>query len=275
MNRHAAGVILACLLAACNTKDGRVAAAPTIVEYALGDFYFSGPDTIPAGPVVFRFKLTGAEPHVLNFIRLEEGKRLADFMAAGGGAFDSTWVDIESGGVSITSGDSPLYTFSLAPGRYVVLCYFESADHIPHFAKGMVKEVVVAGPVTPAPPSDPVSQVDLVDYSYVISAPLPAGRHTIRVVNPSGQGHEVIFKRLRDDVSLEAGRAWIDSAEMAKGRSPWDTWGGVNMEPGDTVFMTADFPAGTYRMSCYYMLPGDSLDHAQRGMDMFVTMKVQ
>jgi hypothetical protein len=270
-HRTAAALALVCLLAACD-KGAPAAPPATVLEYALGDFHFNGPDTIPAGPVALRFKLTGAEPHVMNFIRLDQDKRLADLMAAGEGAFDSAWVEISSGGMTITDGESPVYTFSLKPGRYVLLCYFHAADGVPHFAKGMVKEVIVAGPVTAAPPAAPVAQVDLVDFGYKLSAPIPSGTQTLRVLNPSGQGHEVIIKRLKAGVSLEEGKAWIARSEAAKGPSPWIAWGGVNMEPGDTVFMTADFPRGDYRLVCFYKLPGDSLNHAERGMDTFITV---
>lgn len=272
-HRHAAGLALACLLGACGDKAGQVAATtPTIVEYELGDFHFNGPDTIPAGPVAFRFTLTGAEPHVMNFIRLDQDKRLADLMAAGEGAFDSTWVHISSGGITITDGESPVYTFSLTPGRYALLCYFHAADGVPHFAKGMVKEVIVAGPVMAAPPAPPATELALVDFGYTLSAPIPAGHQTLRVVNPSLQGHEAIIARLKEGVTLEEGKAWIARPDSAKGPSPWVAWGGVNMEPGDTVFMTASFPKGDYRLVCFYQLPGDSLNHAARGMDTFIAV---
>jgi hypothetical protein len=44
------------------------------------------------------------------------------------------------------------------------------------------------------------------------------------------------------------------------------------MEPGDTVFMTADFPAGHYRLVCFYKLAGEEKNHAQRGMDRFIVV---
>jgi plastocyanin len=237
----------------------------------MGEYAFTGPDTIPAGPVTLRFKLTGVEPHVMAFIRLEQGKRLADVMAAGESVFDSAWAHPTSGGVTISGGESPLYSFSLLPGRYLLLCYFHASDGLPHYAKGMVKEVVVAGPVTAAASLPPATQVEMVDFDYPVSAPLPAGRQTIRVLNPSGQAHEVLIKRLAPETSLEAGRAWIAAGGQVA-PSPWLSWGGVSMEPGDTVLMTADFPAGHYRLVCYYRLPGETKNHAERGMDRFIVV---
>jgi hypothetical protein len=157
------------------------------------------------------------------------------------------------------------------PGRYLLLCYFHAKDGVPHFAKGMVKEVTVAGPVAAAPPAPAVTQLEMIDFGYKMWPALPAGRQTIRVLNPTGQGHEVLIKRLTEGVTLEAGRAWIDSA-APKGPSPWIAWGGVNMEPGDTVFMTADFPAGYYRLVCFYKLAGEEQNHAERGMDEYIVV---
>jgi hypothetical protein len=259
-------------VAACTRSD--VASRPlepTIIEYGLGDYAFTGPDTIPAGTVALRFRLSGAEPHVVTFIRLDQGKRMADVMAAGESVFDSAWAHPASGGVTISGGESPLYSFSLLPGRYLLLCYFHAKDGVPHYAKGMVKEVMVAGPVTGAASLPPAAQVEMVDFDYHVSAPLPAGRQTIRVLNPSGQAHEVLFKRLAPGTSLEAGQAWI-AAGGREAPSPWLTWGGVSMEPGDTVFMTADFPAGHYRLVCFYRLPGEDRNHAERGMDRSITV---
>jgi hypothetical protein len=154
-----------------------------------------------------------------------------------------------------------------------MLCYFSAPDHEPHFAKGMIKEVIVAGPARPAAAPRADLDVQLVDYGYVSSAPITEGVHVIRATNTSGQPHEMIISRLKDGYTLEQARARADSAEP-KGPSPWENYGGVaDLSPGDTTVMTATFTPGTYRMFCFFQAKGDSVNHAKRGMEQVFEVK--
>lgn len=254
-------------LLAC--KGEPVAQAPPVIDYTLGDYFFQGPDTIPAGTVTFRLKLASEAAHVLDLIRLEQGKRIGDLMAAGEGAYDSSWVKSVGGGVTSREGTDPTYTLKLEPGTYVLLCYFSAPDHEPHFAKGMIKEVIVRGPALSAAPPQPDIDVQLVSFGFRVSTPITAGAHVIRATNPSDQPHEMIISRLKDGYTLEQAKARADSAEP-KGPSPWQNYGGVaDLAPGDTTVMTGSFTPGTYRMFCFFQNKDEKENHAARGMSQF------
>ena len=256
------GSVLAC-------KGEPAATTPPVIEYTLGDYFFRGPDTIPAGTVTFRVKLASEAAHVLDLIRLDQGKRIGDLMAAGESAYDSSWVKPVGGGITSRAGTDPTYTLTLQPGVYVLLCYFSAPDHEPHFAKGMIREVIAVGPGSPAPVAKADIDVQLVDYGFVVSAPITAGSHVIRATNPSSQPHEMIIARLKDGFTMEYAKARADSAEP-KGPSPWENYGGVaDLSPGDTTVMTGTFNPGTYRMFCFFQNKDEKQNHAARGMSQF------
>ncbi|MBP2647379.1 MAG: hypothetical protein H6Q77_1003 [Gemmatimonadetes bacterium] len=267
MNRGFARVSC-CLLILGSSLSCRPEPAPElpVIDYTLGDYFFQGPDTVPAGRVTFRLELASEAPHVLDLVRLEQGKRIGDLMAAGEDAYDSSWVKSVGGGVTSKAGTRPEYTLRLVPGVYVMLCYFSAPDHEPHFAKGMVKELIVRGTAPSTALPQPDLEVRLVSFGFEVSAPLAAGLRTIRVTNPSDQPHEMIISRLKDGFTLEQARARADSAEP-KGPSPWENYGGVaDLAPGDTTVMTATFTPGTYRMFCFFRAKDEKMNHAERGM---------
>jgi uncharacterized cupredoxin-like copper-binding protein len=242
-----------------------------VVDVSLGNYFFHGPDTIPAGYVTFRLNLVGSDAHVMDLFRLDQGKRLKDLLAVGESALDSSWVTPVGGGVTAEEGNSPRYSLHLVPGHYIMLCYFET-NHVPHFANGMVKEFDVVGAEQAAEPAVADVRVELVDYGYNFSAPIAAGRRTLRVVNPSTQGHEMIVSRLKDGFTLAQAQARADSADP-KGPSPWEQNGGVgDLAAGDSALMTVNFKPGTYRIFCYFRVNGDSLNHYQHGMHRIITV---
>jgi len=262
--------VLGCLVllgSALACKGEPVAAAPPVIDYTLGDYFFQGPDTVPAGTVTFRLKRVSEAAHVFDLLRLEQGKRIGDLMAAGDDAYDSSWVKPVGGGVTSRAGTDPTYTLKLEPGVYVLLCYFGAPDHQPHFAKGMIKELVVRGDAPATAPPQPDMEVQLVSFGFNISVPITAGTHVIRATNASDQAHEMIISRLKDGYTLEQAKARADSAEP-KGPSPWENYGGVaDLSPGDTTVMTATFTPGTYRMFCLYQSKGEKMNHAKMGME--------
>ncbi len=243
-----------------------------VVDVSLGDYFFHLPDTVPAGRVTFRLAARGPHAHVMDVIRLEGGKTIKDVVAAGISVADSPWVKRLGGSVAAAEGGSASVTMNLAPGSYLLICYFGDDDHLPHFVKGMASPFVVTGTgsVAPAPASD--LEIALVDFDFILSAPLTAGHHAIRVVNNAKQSHEVVIARLKDGFTPEQGRAWGDSAEP-KGPVPWEPVGGVgDLAAGDTLVMQADFKPGTYRLLCYFGDEASHKNHYELGMHKYVTI---
>ena len=116
----------------------------------------------------------------------------------------------------------------------------------------------------------PNKEIVMIDYGYEMPVPLAAGTRTLRVVNPSPQPHEVIIARLKDGMTLEDVRAW-EEAGAGNGSSPWIAMGGVgDVAAGDTLYMTRDFPRGTYRLACFYVTPGAKENHARLGMKTYI-----
>lgn len=243
-----------------------------VVDVALGDYFFHAPDTIPSGRVAFRLNVKGGHGHVMDLIRLDQGKTLKDLMAAGEGAADSLWAVSVGGGVSGVEAASPTYTLSLKPGRYVMLCYFGDSTHTPHFMKGMIKEVIAVPNAGVLPLPRPDLTVQTVDYSYSYSTPISAGSRTIAVVNASQQPHEMVMKRLKDGASLEQALAREDSTDP-KGPSPWEPFGGVGDIPaGDTIMMQHTFKPGHYLVFCFFEVKGDTVGHYGHGMHQIITV---
>lgn len=260
-------VLAGALLAGC--RPGPAAVSAHDVEYELGEYYFRGPDTLPAGRVNLKVRLNGKEGHVIDLIQLKDGKRIGDLMAAGESAYDSSWVAFAGAGITAMEG-TPVYSLVLEPGVYVLLCYFHT-DGAPHFARGMIKEVTVTGAAQPlAPPPRHDAEIVMVDYGYEMPVPLAAGTRTLRVVNPSPQPHEVIIARLKDGMTLEDVRTW-EEAGAGNDSSPWVAMGGVgDVGAGDSLYMTRDFPRGTYRLACFYVTPGAKENHARLGMKTYI-----
>lgn len=71
-------------------------------------------------------------------------------------------------------------------------------------------------------------------------------------------------------MTLADTRAWEDAGE-GRGPSPWIPMGGVReVAPGDTLYMTREFPRGTYRLACFYVTPGARENHARLGMQTYI-----
>src|SRR5947208_15110467 len=57
------------------------AAGPSVVTITATDYAFGVPDTIPAGLTTFRLVNQGKELNHASFVRLGDGKTMADFQA--------------------------------------------------------------------------------------------------------------------------------------------------------------------------------------------------
>ena len=90
-----------------------------------------------------------------------------------------------AGGVSaLNPGLSGLVTQNLLPGNFVMVCFVPNAEGTPHFVLGITKAVTVIAseaPLATAPATD--LGIDMVDFGFVVSAPITSGPKEISVVN--------------------------------------------------------------------------------------------
>src|SRR4029077_15445586 len=187
--------------AAC-AKPAPPPAGPNVVTITAMDYAFTLPDTIPAGLTTLRLVNQGKELHHASLIRLKDGKTVADFQSGLQAAMQShspppAWIAVTGGPNAITPGATGVATQTLEPGNYVVVCWIPTPDGTPHIMKGMMHAMVVTAAEAPAAAARAVAlSIKLTDYDFVLSAPLTAGTHTVRVENSGAQPHEVVITAL-------------------------------------------------------------------------------
>jgi uncharacterized cupredoxin-like copper-binding protein len=240
-------------------------AMPNVVTVVANDFAFEAPAQIPAGLTRFVLKGQGKEYHHATIARLEERKTVADLQAA----FKTpgpppSWVTFIGGPNVPDPGAEANATVDLTPGNYALICFVDTPDHVPHFAKGMVHGFTVTPSTSNA--MAPAADVDvaLVDYAFNFDKPLTAGRHTIKVTNPAAQDHEIQLIQLAPGKTLADMRQWI---EKMAGPPPGKAVGGVaGMKPGTTNYFDVELTPGEYVAICFIPDSKDGKPHFEHGM---------
>lgn len=270
---------LIALLAACGTKDASksatnasdsshvVVAVPHQMTINATEYKFEAPDQVPAGLMTVHLVDNGSELHHVAFVKLNDGKTMADVeqLFKNPGPMPSWAVD--HGGVNAPhpGGGMATTTQMLEPGNYALLCFIPDANGVPHFAKGMVRPLTVV-PDSGASAAAPAADITLTlnDYSFTTSKPITSGSHTIKVENNASQSHEVQLFRLAPGKKASDVTAWV---EKPIGPPPGEPIGGVPaIAHGETAYVSADFTPGDYALICF--LPGakDGKPHFTHGM---------
>jgi hypothetical protein len=146
-----------------------------------------------------------------------------------------------------------------------LICFIPSSDGTPHFAKGMIRPLtVVASSDADAPEQTADIVMSLKDYSFTMSKPITAGKHTIRIESSGDQSHELQLVRLAPGRKAEDVPAWI---AKPNGPPPGEPIGGVpGMQKGSVAFITADFTPGDYALICFLADAKDGKPHFTHGM---------
>jgi len=261
-------------VAACTEQEAKVDSTaavpePNVVTITTRDFAFEGPDTIPGGLTTLVLKNEGTTLHHVQLIRLTEGKTFADFGATMKSMKPTdpppTWIE-EAGGVNAPMpGAEASAMVNIEPGTYALICFVDTPDKVPHFAKGMMKALTVtAAPAVAASAPEADITLTLKDYSFTFSTPPTQGNHVIKVENSGTQHHEVLF------VKLDAGKTVDDLAKWAdtyKGPPPGAPMGGTpGFMPGNTHYVPLELTAGNYVVLCFLPDAKDGKPHLQHGM---------
>ena len=250
------------------------AAAQNEVEVIASDFSFQAPDELPAGPTTFRLVNRGPAIHHAQIMRLEDGKTLEDLLAA----FQShgpppAWLKAVGGPNAPDPGAEAIGTVVLEPGNYAIVCFVDMPDHIPHFVKGMVRAFRVTPALVQASATEPRADatMTLSDYDFQLSAPLTAGRRTIRVENAGPQAHEVELVRLAPGKTAQDLMGWMQEMQ---GPPPGSAIGGVaGLDPGRHASFTADLTPGEYVLICFIPDSKDGKPHLAHGMMKTITVQ--
>ena len=256
---------------ACN-RPAPQAKGPNVVTITTTDFAFAMPDTIPAGLTSFRLVNQGKELHHASLVRLGDGKTVADFQAGLAAAMKShtpppPWMSFVGGPNAVTLGDTAVATQTLAPGSYVFVCWIPSLDGVPHVMKGMMHPLVVIPAVAPATATPTADlTIKLTDYDFLLSQPLSAGNHVVRVENAGAQAHEIVIAALAPGKTLKDFIAWEEGGE--KGPLPTGEWlGGVTtLDVGGRSQFATTLKPGSYLLLCFWPDAKDGKPHIVHGM---------
>lgn len=241
-------------------------AAPVIVTVHARDFAYDAPDQIEAGMTTFHLVNDGPGLHHLVLIRLDSAKTAADLQAAtkNPGPLPG-WAVLSGGPNAADAKGESTATVDLVPGNYVMLCFVDVPNGVPHFAKGMVRPLTVT-PATTASAAAPASDlvVSLSDYSFALSQPLTAGQHTIKVETAPGQPHELVLIRLDAGKTAKDVFSWM---EKMHGPPPGHVVGGASPSAAGTpVYVSINLVPGKYLLVCFLPDRKDGKPHFTHGM---------
>lgn len=259
---------LVLLAATCAPARQPASTGPAVVTITATDYAFAAPDTITAGLTTFRLMNHGAEAHQAviagapdrSFAEIETAMMKEGPIAE--------WLQFLAGPGVIASHDSSLVTSDVPPGNYLIACFIPSPDGKLHVAKGMFRRLVVVGarPGT-KPPPEPVADVTvrLSEYDFVLSAPLTAGTHTLRVENVGAQLHELTIEHLLPAKTLADWQRW--AAAGMRGAPVSEPAGGMaGPDKGKVAWITLTLAPGEYLLNCYVPDVKDGRPHFMYGM---------
>lgn len=254
-----------------------VADAPSIPEISIdaADFSYSAPDIITAGWVRVKLTNSGAEPHHVQFLRLNDGVSLAQFQEAlKKGEGPALALVQQMGGVgAIAPTGSAQVVLDLPAGDYVILCFIPSpSDHVAHLAKGMIATIKVEpgdGPAAVEPTA--ALTVHLKDFMFELPATLSAGQTVIKVINDGPEPHEINLLQVAEGKTFEDVKQYLANPQ---GMPPFRPVGGMNgLNPGLSGYIEFDFQPGKYVAICNIPSPLLGHTHSELGMIQELTIE--
>jgi len=242
------------------------------------DFSYDISDTIRPGLVKFSSKNSGKEPHQVQIVKWNDGVNQAQFDAALKNPDQSAIfkvVTFMGGPNTIPPGGSQVVYNNLTPGNYAMLCFLESDDGTPHFAKGMVKSFTVAAGDSGGTPPKADGTVTLADFNFLGDVTsLPAKKTVLEVKNGGPQPHELTTIRLNNGVTVDQLKALLNSDTPPAGPPPIDDAGGLGaLQANQTGFVEFDLKAGSYAFVCFVPDAATGKPHAALGMIKAITVK--
>lgn len=249
------------------------AAAPgaaNVVNISASEYKFEAPDQIPAGLTTFKMTDTGKEMHHATLIKLDSGKTYNDLMTGlknmKPGTHPPGWMIPAGGPNAAAPGSTSSLTMVMQPGNYAILCFIPDAKGVPHVMSGMSKALTVTESAT-ANMMEPNADitVTLKDYQFDFSAPLTAGKHTLKVESAPGQPHEFTFFQLMPGKTAADLTKYVETG--MQGPPPGMPLGGVAaVAAGLPSFYEVDLKPGDYAIVCFIEDAKDGKPHYTHGM---------
>jgi len=263
----------------------RAPAGSNVVDVVARDYAFDVPTRIPAGLTTFRLRNEGPDLHHIYLVKLAPGKTMADVFTymqqpSDAPSFPSWATPVGGPNTPRPGGGESNATLYLEAGEYAMLCVIPAKDGMPHVMKGMAKAITVTPaarpsrpasghPDTPAPKADVT--MTLRDYDFAFSAPLTAGRQTVRIVNAAEQFHEAFIARLLPGKTAAEALKWVETG--MQGPPPMELVGGTTgLAQGRGMQFTADFTPGEYALLCFLPDKKDGKPHVAHGMMKQITV---
>jgi hypothetical protein len=241
-------------------------ATPPVVTITAKDYAFDAPASIPGGVVTLHLVNQGKDLHHLQLIKLGEGKTADSAVAAfkSQGPPPAWMTDVGGPNAPVPGGEFSLTT-NLEPGNYVIVCFVDTPDHVPHLAKGMVHPLTVTASTTPdAPLPTADATLTMKDYTFDFAPPISAGKHVVKLVNAGPQPHEVLIVRFPEGKKMGDLMKW---AEKYQGPPPALPLGGSTaVTPGKDQYVSLDLEPGHYGMLCFVPDAKDGKPHLMHGM---------
>ncbi len=277
----------------------QAAAKPATIT--ASDYAFAVDGQAVPGVQTITFKNAGKEDHELQLVSLDQGKTLADvqkLLSTPGGAIPD-WVKFNGGAWAIPAGSQSTMTAKLDAKSYILLCFVESADGKPHFAKGMVGALDVKGTESKDAAPTATLSIEASEYAFKAPAEATAGKATISLKNNGKESHFSGLIRVPDGVPFEAFLKGLQTppatataaataspkaspaatgtataaATAAAPAAPSGVSGGVGaLSPGGQAWSTTDLKAGTYAIVCF-IPDAKGVPHAALGMVSKLTVK--
>lgn len=270
MHRPIVSIWLVSTLAAGILLASAAHAATNLVSFDAVEYAFHGPDRIPPGLTTIQIINKGKEPHHIQLLKLDPEKTAADFRAAmktKPGRFPA-WTHSVGGPNTVVPGDQAATSQNLTPGMYLLVCVIPDKSGTPHFARGMIKPLIVSAGNAPSVPTiSPDVMITLTDFRFALSAPITAGTRIIQVINQGTQVHEVVVVRLPPGGSIKKfAEAFAPGAPMPE-LPPGTPIGGVTgIESGWQEWLTITFSPGRYGLVCFSLDPETGSPHFTKGM---------
>ncbi|GGR06409.1 hypothetical protein [Deinococcus ruber] len=132
-----------------NVRGPALKNAPAAADYRIRmvDYRFELPQGVRAGTHTWRVLNSGQEPHFALLARLLPGKTFKDAMASlmKNDQQGPPPVDFEHSVYAqvLTHGQSEDVSWNLSAGHYVVVCFVDNKQGVPHALMGMAQELVV------------------------------------------------------------------------------------------------------------------------------------